>query len=318
VGLATRFSSRFRRPITLRADGAAISPSTTELVTRAYEAVLGRDVDPEGLALWGRQLESGQTSRDELIARLVDSTEFGSLRKALQKLNGSSQIRGSRILHALHESRVQVVKQLPKAEVIVDLGGSWAGRVEGALVTMGYPYRFKSLTIVDLPRDQRHEVYANICGEHHDVIHTPLGPVNYVYTSLAELSAFADESIDFVYSGQSIEHVTIEDAGRACDEVRRILKPGGYFCLDTPNRAVTVLQCPDHLINPDHRYEYTHRELSGLLESHGLVVREAKGLNLAAQSVAEGRFIAEELMDNPGVFDDIEKCYLLYYRCQKV
>ena len=134
---------------------------------------------------------------------------------------------------------------------------------------------------------------------------------------MADLSAFDDASVDLVYSGQSIEHVTRDDAEAACREVRRVLKPGGQFCLDTPNRAITKLEFPHGWINPDHEHEYTHAELSGLLARHGFAVAEAKGIARFAESARAGVFDMREGVRNAGLFDDIESCYLLYYRCVK-
>ena len=160
-----------------------------------------------------------------------------------------------------HRTRLLVACQLPKAERIVDLGGSSEGNPCGALITYGYPYHFKSLSIVELPREQRHELYTEICGEYNEVIETPQGPVNYVYASMSDLSAFQDGTIDLVYAGQSIEHVTVEEARTVLREVHRVLKPGGHFCFDTPNRKVTILQFPNYIVD-DHKYEYTHQEMT--------------------------------------------------------
>ena len=181
----------------------------------------------------------------------------------------------------------------------------------------GYPYHFKSFTIVELPRELRHELYTEICGEYHDVIETPQGPVNYVYSSMSDLSPFEDNSIDLVYAGQSIEHVPVEEAKTVLREVHRVLKPGGHFCFDTPNRKVTILQFPDFIVD-DHKYEYTHQEMTAMLEGHGFAVREAKGMALMDRSVREGRFDHKEVMGRDRLYDDIENCFLLYYKAQKV
>jgi hypothetical protein len=93
--------------------------------------------------------------------------------------------------------------------------------------------------------------------------------------------------------------------------------PGCFFCLDTPNRAVTRLRCPHGFIDPDHKYEYTHRELAVLLEASGLIIREAKGLYLMQQSGSSRKFNEMELRRNAGIYDDLENCYLLYYKCQR-
>src|SRR5262249_22238608 len=154
------------------------------------------------------------------------------------------------------------VRRLPAADQIVDLGGSAAGRPEGALLLMGYPHRFQRLSIVEPPREQRHAMYADHCGEYNQIIQTAQGPVCYVYKSMIDLSDFTNASVDLVYSGESIEHVTQAEAKQTIREAFRVLKRGGHFCLDTPNRTITRLQHPNEFINPDHKHEYTHQELS--------------------------------------------------------
>jgi hypothetical protein len=286
-------------------DGAAPSDlnklSPIEFADLAYRMLLNRPMDAGGRQAFVPLLESGRMSRYKFITTLVSSTEF----KAPQ------------ISETLHRSRLQLVRQLPKADIIVDLGGSCADRSEGALVVMGYPHRFKSLTIVEPPREERHSIYTNHCGDYHEVVQTRLGPVQYRFTSMTDLSAIAPESVDLVYSGESIEHVTRQEARMTLEQVARILKPGGLFCLDTPNRSVTKLQCPTEYINPDHKYEYTHDELSTMLNRCGFAIREAKGLCLAEESVRTGSFIPDECIRNEGIFNNVAACYLLYYRCQK-
>lgn len=52
------------------------------------------------------------------------------------------------------------------------------------------------------------------------------GRVNY-YSSVAEAMPFPDRHFDFVFALQTTEHV--QDIFATCREVRRVLKPGGYF-----------------------------------------------------------------------------------------
>jgi hypothetical protein len=276
-------------------------------VDLAYQVVLGRHAEPSALAGFTEQLDLWKTTRYRLITKLVESEEFEGLIWD-----------GLEFWVTQHRARLIVAAMLPKAETIVDLGGSCEGRPEGALVEFGYPYRFQSLSIVELPRDRRHELYTEICGEYTEVIETDNGPVSYVYASMTDLSAFGDATVDLVYAGQSIEHVTPEEAVTVFREVRRVLKPGGHFCFDTPNRAVTRLDNPDKFVVDDHKVEYTHPEMSALIEGNGFAVVEAKGLVLMSQSVEEGRFIPREVSGRGRIYDDIENCWLLYYKCRKV
>ncbi len=72
--------------------------------------------------------------------------------------------------------------------------------------------------------------------------------------------------------------------------------PGGWFCLDTPNRRVTELQLgADVLSNPDHKLEYTHEHLSRLLRDGGFDIAGAYGLSLADASLAHGAFDEAEV-----------------------
>jgi len=47
--------------------------------------------------------------------------------------------------------------------------------------------------------------------------------------------AFADASFDIVYSYHALEH--IPDYHKALDEMHRVLRVGGLWCIGTPNRA---------------------------------------------------------------------------------
>ncbi len=100
--------------------------------------------------------------------------------------------------------------------------------------------------------------------------------MRYRYHSMVDLSDYPDGSVDLVYSGQSIEHVPPDVADKVLSEVRRVLRPGGYLGLDTPNARVTRLQQPD-FIDPDHEHEYTDAEMRAKLASAGFEIVSAVG-----------------------------------------
>ncbi|WP_416832721.1 MAG: class I SAM-dependent methyltransferase [Erythrobacter sp.] len=61
---------------------------------------------------------------------------------------------------------------------------------------------------------------------------------------------FADASFDVVVSENTFEH--IEDSQFVADELYRILKPGGYICARTPNRAGYLRLLAEMVPNPLH------------------------------------------------------------------
>ena len=277
-----------------------LDPKT--FVDLSYRFILRREPDPDGQTHYLSQLKKNKISYNHLLDQLTDSEEFNS--KIMYSNMGTS----------IHQSRVRFLRGLPKAEIIVDLGGSDQGSDNGAMVQMGYPYRFKKLTIVDLPNSERHKIYQKDSQVRQ--VSTYMGPVEYFYQSMTNLQPIMDDSVDLVYSGQSIEHVTVEDAQLVYKEVMRVLKPGGYFCLDTPNGRLTRIQ-QDELIDPDHEIEYTHHELSTNLNQAGFTILEAKGLNYAGDIKHRSEFSETKIASNCGIYSDIENCYILAYICQK-
>ena len=103
----------------------------------------------------------------------------------------------------------------------MDLGGGATWDARGALVALGYPYDFDELVVVDLPPDDRHPLYQS---ERFGTNETDRGLVRYEYRSMADLSFAEDDSVDLIYSGQSIEHVTEEDGDVVLKESFRILE----------------------------------------------------------------------------------------------
>jgi predicted SAM-dependent methyltransferase len=270
----------------------------------AYNVLLRREPDETGAAHFLGALASGELSREDVLDHLRWSPEF----------HHGVPVRGSQLGHSLHLSRAEFIVGLPAADRILDLGGSSSYSDWGAMVVMGYPYAFESLTIVDLLPDDRHEIYRY--ADQPTEVQSPNGPVRYAYHSMTDLTRYSDASFDLVYSGQSIEHVTREEGDDVLAEVHRLLRPGGYLAIDTPN-AVACRAQQAEFIDPDHKVEYTHAEMTAKLEKAGFAIREAKGLNYVGRSLAAGTFLIEEAAANAGVYAKAEHCYLLAYLCQK-
>jgi predicted SAM-dependent methyltransferase len=273
-----------------------------QFIKQAYRFILRRSPDEGGLNHFLKELGKGRISREQLLGQMVSSREF------------TETVLFPNLGTALHFSRCQFVKSLPVAKHILDLGGTASASPDGALVSMGYPYRFDQLTIVDLPSDERHPNYAY--GDAYSTHQSPLGPVSYIYQSMTDLSCFQPQSFDLVFSGQSIEHVTELEGSLVIAKVFELLVPGGYFCLDTPNRRVTSLQ-GENFVDPDHKIEYTHTVLSKKLTDAGFKICEAKGLHYARECLDSGSFSEQQVARKIGSYWAIEDCYILAYVCQK-
>ena len=265
-------------------------------VRMAYNVVLDREPDPAGGEEYARKLADGELSRHGVAQALAHSEEF------------RRQVPIGDVLLSMHVSRCEFVAGLPRAARILDLGGTHQGFADGALVHLGYPYPFERLVVVDLPVEERHEIYQG--GSAGAPVRSELGPVEFAFHSMVDLGRYADGSFDLVYSGQSIEHVAAADGDVVVREVFRVLAPGGWFCLDTPNGPVWRLRS-DKLMNDDHEVEYSAEELSAKLERVGFAVIERKGLNLMRRAAAARVFDESEASAHPGVFAAAEECLLL-------
>ncbi len=258
--------------------------------------------------------------RDSYLRMLGDGTlnRFGILKDML--VSPECEVVYGLPIHpmdALHKARVLLVQQhLPEAEVIVDLGGAAREGEDpkGALLGMGYPYKPKEIIIVDLPPDER--MWAG--AENTQSFVTPDGiKIRYLYGSMADLSPLPDASADLVFSGESIEHISEEDGDRVCREAFRVLKPGGYFCLDTPNAALTRIESPDELTHPEHQKEYHVHELRDKLVRWGFKVVEEKGVVPMPKSLKRGVFDVTEMSYNVRITDAPEAAYVFFIKAVK-
>jgi SAM-dependent methyltransferase len=281
-------------------------PREERALIAAYRACLGRAPDDAGRRFFLPQLADGRLDGDGLCAAIHASVEFR--RRWGLPLDAPT---------ALHHARCCLVAQhLPPADVIVDLGGAASQSPSGALLLMGYPHVPRELTIVDLPVDERLGDWSQ-AAERPALVTADGTRVRYLYRADGQLGGIGDASVDLVFSGESIEHVTEADAERFVAEAYRVLRPGGFFCLDTPNRALTVLQSPDAFIHPEHKKEYTVDELVAMVERRGFEVLDASAICPMPRSRATGRFDWDELAANPVVGPVAEDGYLFFLKCRK-
>jgi predicted SAM-dependent methyltransferase len=78
-----------------------------------------------------------------------------------------------------------------------------------------------------------------------------------------DLSMFADESMDFVFSSHVLEHMV--DMGKALSEWGRVIKPGGYLVLYVPSANLyPKMGVPG--ANPDHKHDIYPGDIEKMLE----------------------------------------------------
>lgn len=275
-------------------------------LTAAFGVLLGREVGEAGLQTYLERLATGAITPLRLLDEIVDSAEFKQ-RHNLPILP----------LVAIHQARMLLFQtRLPPAKEIVDLGGAAHNDPRGALLMMGYPHVPERITILDLPPPDRiGGVFAAEDAQHH---HTPDGTtIRYLYRSMAELDPIPDSSVDLVVSGESIEHISEADAERVCNEAFRILRPGGFFCLDTPNAHLTRLQMPDAFIHPEHQKEYYPDEIRVKLERRGFEIVEAAAVVPMPESLRSRSFDLSEMTRNIRLSDNPDEGYMFFFKARK-
>jgi SAM-dependent methyltransferase len=297
IPLYDRIDIKIRREATRLAGLSFTELPAREAARMAYNVLLRRDPDPTAWDEYTGALTDRLMAYEDMVDRIRTSSEFRTV----------AQPRATGLHGSLHASRCEFIIGLPRARRIIDVGGGHTSDGRGALVALGYPYDFEELVIVDLPPEDRHDLYKSDPFGDGD---TDRGRVRYEYRSMVDLSFAEEASVDLVYSGQSIEHVP-ESAG---DDVLagafRALRPGGYMAIDTPNGRLCRMQ-QDDFIDPDHDVEYTLEQLRDKVIRAGFEIETIRGLNWGGPGVAQGRFDLAALSANYGIHHAADECYLL-------
>ena len=147
----------------------------------------------------------------------------------------------------------KLVKELPRRPRILDVGG------RKSHYTIGVP---GDITISDLPRVSKVQKALHL-GINDDIMKVTLARRSNVQTVVYDdmtRSELADASFDCVVSVEVLEHV--EEDGAFVRNVARVLKPGGFFFMTTPNGESVQHN------NPDHKRHYTREQLRAVLTPH--------------------------------------------------
>ncbi len=275
-------------------------------IRAGYRAFLGREPDQHGFEQSLHSFKVEGMSRREFLKILINSDEYQFYHTMPFPIE-----------HAVHLGRIKLIQEsIPPADVILDLGGAAQDLPQGALLGMGYPYQPRLLCIVDLPPVERIH-FASGAETAQKCVTSEGVQVYYFYRSMTDTSFLRSESIELIVSGESIEHITEEEAQVVCREAYRLLKPGGHFCLDTPNAALMRLVSPDALTHPDHKKEYYVQELRAMLEQAGFTIVAAKGIYPMPNSLQMGSINYRELLHNSFVSDNPEEGYLFFLHARK-
>jgi SAM-dependent methyltransferase len=272
----------------------------------AYQSIFNRMIDVTGREYYLRRFERNTITRQEVIESMMASSEY---QRVINKIVDP--------LNALHQMRMILFQQhLPSARRVLDLGGAAHNHDEGALLLLGYPHRPEEITIIDLPPEDR--IGGTDAAEKQREIVTGDGiRIRYLYRSMADLADIPDANFDLIVSGETIEHISEADADIVCREAFRILVPGGSFCLDTPNAALTRLQMPDQFIHPEHQKEYLVQEIRDLLTCYGFELSAQKAICPMPESLRTRQFDINEISRNISLSDQPEEGYLFYIHAVK-
>ncbi len=144
-----------------------------------------------------------------------------------------------------------LVQQFPERSTLLDVGG------RKSHYTIGMP---ADIVISDLPRNTQLQTRLHL-GINNDIIATTRKHRSnireIVYDDMTK-SNFLDGNFDGVVAVEVLENVL--DDRQFLEEVKRVLKPGGFFLMSTPNGDYVKNT------NPDHVRHYSRDKLQNLLK----------------------------------------------------
>ncbi|MDX2031477.1 MAG: methyltransferase domain-containing protein [Blastocatellia bacterium] len=161
------------------------------------------------------------------------------------------------LLPPLHQRMRRDLRRLAAAAggtpEILDVGG------RKSHCTIGVP---GWITVSDLPRETAVQKQLNlgVTPEMASLLLENRSNVRAVVFDDMARSTLPDEAFDCVMAIEVLEHVEEDD--RFVAHARRVLKPGGWFLMSTPNGDFL----PNR--NPDHKRHYTREQLAALLANH--------------------------------------------------
>ncbi len=158
----------------------------------------------------------------------------------------------------IHSERGKLIRQMPKgAEVVLSAGcaGAWY-----------FKWFEENYGIV------KKHIGLELYSEKPDNLPSN---VEWIENSVDEMSDIESNSIDLLFSGQNIEHLSANVLLGFLQESNRVLKTNGYLIIDSPNRKVTQ---PNRYVQPEHTLELTDDEIVDLLKLAGFSIESLNGI----------------------------------------
>jgi SAM-dependent methyltransferase len=98
--------------------------------------------------------------------------------------------------------------------------------------------------------------------------------VQWIPNTAGNMESIANNSVDLVFAGQTIEHLWAQELSGFFLECARVLKPGGRLIFDSPNEVVTQAQRWNH---PEHTIEIRPDDAKALASAAGFKVQRVVG-----------------------------------------
>lgn len=152
----------------------------------------------------------------------------------------------------VHSELKRLTAHLPHPLKVLDIGGRYSP------YTLGINAR---VTVSELPRESEIQKSLNLGVTDEIVRYLKERRSNVEDVLLDDMThtQIPEASYDIAVAVEVLEHV--EEDHLFIENVYRVLKPGGYFIMTTPNGRVVPNK------NPDHKRHYTQEHLSKLLLS---------------------------------------------------
>lgn len=136
------------------------------------------------------------------------------------------------------------------------------------------------ITLLDLPRES--EVQEDLAlGINQQVlanVRRRRSNIDQVILEDMCQTTLSDGSFDAAVAVEVLEHVP--DDSRFLEQIARVVRPGGWFYMTTPNGEWVKHEETD---NPDHLRHYTRAQLAELLKEHFVDVRVVYGVRTGKQ-----------------------------------